>query len=276
VRIGRVDRACEDLEVARAGFAAVGDVQGFGVATWVRAWIDVFRGELVGPVEALEVLRERLDRPAAPPPGATHVLWALAYAFLARGDLLDAERTYEAAEVTATRFHNRLAVAHIRAGQAQLARLRGDHLRAHELAEVSLEVFRLLGASETHFGELALGLSLADLGRFDDALHVLESSAEELRITGRSGFAARTSLFAALVRVRAGDERGAAPALASSRVVVEEVGLREALLAREALVARSCARDTTLVDALERCAATQLATAFFQGALPESLGPDAA
>lgn len=220
------------------------------------------------------MLLERLDRPTAPPPGATHVLWALAYAFLARGDLVDAERTYEAAEVTATHFHNRLAVAHIRAGQAQLARLRGDHGRAHELAEASIEVFRLLGASETHFAELALGLSLADLGRFDDALHVLETSAEELRITGRSGFAARTSLFAALVRVRAGDELGAAPALASSRAVVEEVGLREALLAREALVARACARDAVLVDALERCAATQLATAFFQGVLPSSLRPD--
>ncbi|MGZ3424166.1 MAG: protein kinase domain-containing protein, partial [Polyangiales bacterium] len=188
VRVGRVDRACEDLELSRSGFAARGDWQGFGVATWVRAWIELFRGELAEPVDALAALRTRLEQPGAPPPGATHVLWALGYTQLARGDLDDAAATYAAAEETATRFHNRLGVAHVRAGKAQIARLRGRAEEARELAEASLELFRLLGASEAHFGELALGLALADLGRFAEAITVLDASADHLARTARSGF----------------------------------------------------------------------------------------
>jgi len=273
VRVGRVDRACEDLELSRTEFAARGDWQGFGVATWVRAWIDVFRGALADPVEALAALRTRLEQPSAPPPGATHVLWALGYAQLCRGDLDDAAVSYAAAEEAATRFHNRLAIAHVRAGKAQIARLQGHAEEARALAEASLDMFRLLGASEAHFAELALGLALADLGRFVEAIAILEASAENLRKTARSGFAARTALFAALVRIRAGDEATAMTIVDPCREALAQVGVHEALLARESLVAHGCARDASLRASLTACAKAQLDTPFFAGHLPASLRP---
>lgn len=273
VRVGRVDRAQEDLDLSRARFAAAGDWQGFGVATWVRAWIDLFRGDLDPPVVALRALRARQERPDAPPPGATHILWALGYTLLARGDLDEAAVTYAAAREAATRFHNRLGIAHVMSGESQIARLSGRAEEARSLAADSLELFRLLGASESHFGELSLGLALADLGRFAESTALLDASAEELRRTARSGFAARTALFAALVRIRAGDEVAATASIDSSREALASIGVHEALLAREALVARAVARDEALARALSRCAEAQLTPSFFGGALPASLSP---
>jgi tetratricopeptide (TPR) repeat protein len=272
VRVGRVDRAQEDLDLSRARFAAAGDWNGFGVATWVRAWIDLFRGDLDPPVVALRALRSRTDRPDAPPPGATHILWALGYTLLARGDLAEAIETYAAAREAATRFHNRLGIAHVMSGEAQIARLGGDGERAHSLAAESLELFRLLGASESHFAELSLGLALADLGRFEESLVVLDASVDDLRKTARSGFAARTALFAALVRVRAGDASAAAT-IDSSQRALAAVGVHEALLAREALVARASTNDPSLAQALTTCSDYHLSAPFFAGRLPEALRP---
>ncbi|AKF11388.1 serine/threonine-protein kinase PknK [Sandaracinus amylolyticus] len=245
-RIGQIEPARRALTEAHDALLAQGDLINAGQAVWLLGWLDAFTGRLedaLGRFRLIEVFATRQNEPRL----SLHLYWAMGFAHLAREDVVEAARVYARAKEIAVAQGSRLALAHVRFGDAALALARGAIDDAIATAEESIALYRSVRSTEQHFAEVVLGMAWARGGRLDLADEVLTRAEESLERHGRHAFAVRVGVVHAAVDAALGRWESARAHLLEGLESASRDGYRETLLAREVIpvieLARAAGRE---------------------------------
>ncbi|UJR85127.1 serine/threonine-protein kinase PknK [Sandaracinus amylolyticus] len=240
-RSGQVEAARIALTEAHDALLPQGDLISAGQAVWLLGWLDAFTGHLddaLGRFRLIEAFATRQVEPRL----ALHLYWAIGFAHLARQDIAEAARAYARAKEIAIAHRSRLALAHVRFGEAAIALARGALEEAIATAEESIALYRSVRSTEQHFAEVVLGMAWARNGRPDLADEVLTRSEETLERHGRHAFAVRVGMVHAAVDATLGRWDAMRARLVAGLETSRRDGYRETMLAREVMLALELAR----------------------------------
>ena len=237
IPLGDFQAGREATDQARAIGQAIGDFRLQNYADWTRGWSDAVRGDVASALEACRRARERSQDPV----NGAYAVGQLGCAFLEGGDSEQAIPLIESAirefasfnvRQTPARFRVSLSEAYLAAGQVdeaerigkealalgesvgfqyavglahralgRVANARGDHVTARASYERSVAVFRAMQAPfEEARTSIFLAEALAGAAAVTDAIVLLDRATETFDKVGAPAHAERARRLSALLR----------------------------------------------------------------------------